>query len=93
MYQPKPINTSHISLPESITPLVERLAEHNPDVWAQRRLAEGWSWGPERNDAAKKHPDLVPYAQLPESEREYDRDAAAQAIKAILALGYRVEKG
>jgi hypothetical protein len=34
----------------------------------------------------------VPYDQLPESEKEYDRKMATGTIKAILALGYRIEK-
>ena len=86
------MDTSDIVLPESIEPLIERLARHNHDVWAQRRLAEGWSWGPERNDGARHHPDLVPYERLPEAEKEYDRQTAIEVLKAILALGYTIEK-
>ena len=92
MYQPKPIDSSRVRLPDSITPLIERLAENNHDIWAQQRMREGWTYGPQRDDAAKQHPDLVPYDQLPESEKEYDRKMAAGTIKAILALGYRIEK-
>ena len=65
MYQPKPIDTAHIQLPDSITDLVERLAEHNHDTWAQQRLADGWTYGPQRDDAKKQNPDLVAYADLP----------------------------
>ncbi len=43
-----------------------------------------------RNDEAKKHPCLVPYAELPESEKEYDRRMAEETIKAIVTLGYRI---
>jgi hypothetical protein len=57
------------------------------------RLSEGWIWGPKRDDAKKTHPCLVPYAELPESEKEYDRQTALETIKAILALGYRIEQG
>jgi hypothetical protein len=92
MYQPKPIDTSGVELPSSITPLIERLAEHNHDIWAQQRMAEGWTWGPQRDDTAKKHPGLVPYGELSESEKEYDRKTALEALKAIMALGYRIEK-
>jgi ryanodine receptor 2 len=92
MYTPKPIDTAQIRLPEGITELIERLAENNHDIWAQQRTSEGWTYGPQRDDVAKKHPDLVPYDQLPESEKEYDRKMATGTIKAILALGYRIEK-
>ena len=93
MYQPKPIETGHVQLPDSISTLIERLAENNHDIWAQQRMRDGWTYGPQRDDAKKQHPDLVPYDQLPESEKEYDRKMAAGTIKAILALGYRIGKG
>jgi ryanodine receptor 2 len=92
VYTPRPINTSEITLPAALLELTERLAEHTHDIWAQRRIAEGWTWGPARDDAAKKHPCLVPYAELPDSEKEYDRSTALQSLKAIVALGYHIEK-
>jgi len=69
---------------------MERLAENTHDVWAAQRIAEGWTYGPSRDEAAKKHPCLVPYEQLPESEKEYDRRTAAEALKVIVTLGYRI---
>ena len=92
MYQPKPIDTSHVQLPSGIAELVERLAENNHDIWAQQRIRDGWTHGPQRDDAKKRHPDLVPYAELPEAEKEYDRITAIQVLKAIVALGYQLEK-
>jgi hypothetical protein len=92
MYQPKPIDTSKVALTPGIQELTERLAEHAHDIWAAQRLAQGWTYGPQRDDAAKRHPCLVPYADLPESEKEYDRAAAVQTLKAIVALGYRITK-
>ncbi len=92
MYQPKPIDTSHVLLPNGISDLIERLAENSHDIWAQQRIRDGWTYGPQRDDATKKHPDLLPYNELPEAEKEYDRQTAVGTIKAILALGYRVEK-
>ncbi len=91
-YTPKPIDATGAKLPSDLMELTERLAENAHDVWAQRRMAEGWTYGPKRDDAAKKHPDLVPYAELPDSEREYDRKMAVGTIQAILALGYRIQK-
>jgi hypothetical protein len=90
-YQPRPIETSHIKLSEEIVKLTERLSEHAHDIWAKQRFADGWTHGPERNDAKKQHPSLVPYRELPESEKQYDRNAALETIKAMLALGYRIE--
>jgi ryanodine receptor 2 len=90
VYRPKPIPTAHIELPEEIASQVERLAAHNHDIWALQRLADAWTWGPQRDDAAKRHPCLVPYEELPDSEKRYDRNAATQTIKAVLALGFRI---
>jgi len=92
MYQPKPIDTTSITLPRELMLLTEQLAENAHDLWAKQRFAEGWKLGPERNDGAKTHPGLVPYAKLPESEKEYDRQTAIGTIKAILALGYGIKK-
>jgi hypothetical protein len=91
MYTPQPIDTAAVSLPKSLDPLVERLAEHIHDIWAKERIAEGWTWGPERDDRRKYHPDLVPYADLPDGEKRFDRNSVLETLKAIVALGYRVE--
>jgi ryanodine receptor 2 len=91
-YQPKPIDTSKVELTPEILALTEQLAEHAHDVWARKRMAEGWTFGKERNDARKEHPCLIPYEDLPDSERAYDRAAALETLKAIIALHYRIEK-
>ena len=90
-YIPKPIDTSGIELPEDIKLLTEQLAENTHEHWAAGRLSEGWTLGPQRSDAKKRHPCLVPYRELPESEKQYDRNTAMETLKAILALGYRIE--
>ena len=61
--------------------------------WARRRTAEGWTFGQVRDDAARKHPNLVPYDELSEAEKDYDRDTAMQTLKAIIALGWRIRRG
>ena len=92
-YQPRPIDTSGVSLGPDLTTLVERLAKNTHEVWAEKRIADGWRYGASRDDANKKHPCLVPYAELPESEIAYDRAMVEQALKAALALGWTIEKG
>jgi ryanodine receptor 2 len=91
-YQPKPIDTGRVELPPDVVELTERLAEHAHDIWARERLAQGWTYGPKRDDDKKHHPCLVAYAELPESEKVHDRNTAMQTLKAILALGYRISK-
>jgi hypothetical protein len=90
-YQPKPIDTASVTLDAPLLQLTERLAENAHDHWALGRLKEGWTLGPRRDDATKKHPCLIPYDQLPESEKQYDRSSAIETLKAVIALGYRIE--
>lgn len=89
-YTPQPIDTSHVTLPESISGLIERLAENTHEVWAKQRFEEGWVYGPSRNDQEKTHPGLVAYANLSESEKDYDRNTAVETLKLILALGFEI---
>lgn len=92
MYTPKPVDTAAITLSPDIKAICERLAENTHEVWAQGRIAEGWSYGANRDDAKKLHPCLVPYSELSESEKEYDRKTSIETIKTLTALGYRVVK-
>lgn len=91
-YNPKPLDTTDIDMPESLEPLLEKLAEHIHDIWANKRIEEGWKYGPFHNGEEKQNPNLVPYTSLTESEKEYDRQTALEAIKAIIAFGYKIEK-
>jgi hypothetical protein len=89
-YQPGPIDTSRVTLPATLSELTELLSRNAHDVWARQRIADGWRWGPARDDVRKEHPGLVPYDQLSESEKELDRHTAMDTLRAILALGFRV---
>lgn len=91
-YIPKPIDTSDVELPEELYPLLEAMAKNVHEVWAQTRIAQGWKYGPERNDAEKRHPMLIPYEDLPEEEKVYDRNTSVETLKLILKLGFRIEK-
>lgn len=91
-YRPEPVDTTGTELSEDLLRLTEKIAENVHDVWAKGRIAEGWTYGETRNDVLKKTPCLVPYADLPESEKEYDRNTALNTLKLVIALGYRIEK-
>lgn len=92
IYTPKPYDTSDIVLNEELLILTERIAENVHDVWAKNRIAEGWTYGEERNDEKRTTPCLVPYSELTEEEKNYDRNTAMETLKFITALGYRIEK-
>ena len=91
MYTPQPINTENITLHENLIELTEKIAENVHDVWAAGRIKEGWTYGKKRDDVKKETPCLVPYCELPENEKEYDRNTAIETIKLILSLGYKIE--
>ena len=92
MYIPNPVDTAGVALPAQLLELTERIAENVHDNWAAGRIREGWVYGPERSDREKTNPCLVPYYQLSDSEKEYDRNTAMETLKLIVALGYKIEK-
>lgn len=90
MYQPQPVDTSDVILPEELLRLTEQIAENVHEVWALSRIREGWTYGENRDNAAKTTPCLVPYDQLPEEEKAYDRATALETLRLITKLGYRI---
>ena len=91
-YIPQPISTEDIELSKDILELSEQIAENVHEVWAASRMSEGWTYGQERNDELKKLPCLIPYDELPETEKDYDRNTAMQTLKLIQKLGYKITK-
>lgn len=89
-YKPKPIDTSDVVLPPDLEQLAEKMAKNVHEVWADSRLAEGWCYGEERDDANKTHPCLIPYEELPEEEKEYDRNTSIGTLKLIMKLGFKI---
>ena len=89
-YVPAPVDVTRVSLPEELLPLVERLSKNVHEVWAKSRMEQGWTYGDQRDDKMKTHPCLVPYEQLPEVEKAYDRDTAMETLKLIVSLGFRI---
>ena len=91
-YHPRSRNLKNVELPEEIDELREAIAENAHDRWALERQSEGWTYGPKRDDSRLETPDMVPYSQLPESEKQYDRVMAEDTLKLLVALGYKIEK-
>ena len=91
-YVPNPIDTSDIALNPDLMDLAELLAKNTHEVWAQERIAQGWRYGPARRDDTREHPCLIPYEDLPESEKVYDRNTSMETLKVLCALGYTIRK-
>lgn len=91
-YNPSPIALDDVTLNDDINGLREAIAENAHEIWARKRMNEGWSYGPKRDDRLKQTPDMVPYAELSELEKDYDRSMAIETIKLIYKLGYDIIK-
>lgn len=91
-YMPKLLDLTYVELPDGLDELLEAMAENAHDMWARERQSEGWTYGPERNDQLLETPDMVPYARLTESEKQYDRVMASDTLKLLTALGYKIVK-
>lgn len=91
MYEPKPIDTSDVILQKELLALTEKIAENVHDVWAVGRISEGWIYGEKKDDEKKTTPLLIPYSELPESEKDYDRNTAIETLKLIVKLGYDIK--
>lgn len=92
MYKPEPVDTSNIAVSEEILLLREKIAKNVHDVWAVGRMREGWVYGEKRDDDKKTSPCLVPYEELSDEEKEYDRNTAFETLKLIMSLGYDIVK-
>lgn len=89
-YIPQPVDTSDVVLPEELNQLAEQMAKNVHEIWSQTRISQGWTYGQERNDTEKKHPCLVPYEELPEEEKVYDRNTSIETLKFILKAGFEI---
>ena len=92
MFEPEPINCDDVILSDEIKELAELLAKNTHQVWAKGRIEEGWVYGEERNDEKKQTPCLVPYEELPENEKEFDRATALETLRLIRKLGFEIKK-
>lgn len=91
-YTPQPIDTADVKLPKELELLVEQMSKNVHEVWAKSRITQGWTYGEKRNDDLKTHPCLVPYEDLPEVEKDYDRDTSIGILKLILKLGFKISR-
>ncbi|MDY3849067.1 MAG: RyR domain-containing protein [Prevotella sp.] len=92
VYEPSPISLDDVELSDDLTELQEAIAENAHEIWAKNRREQGWSYGSERNDQKKETPDMIPYCNLPESEKLYDREMAMQTLKLVKKLGFEIVK-
>lgn len=92
MYKPSPIDTSDVKLDKNLYELVEAMAKNVHETWAKNRQAQGWTYGPKRDDDKKQTPCMVEYEELPESEKLYDRETSMETLKFIVKMGFEIVK-
>ena len=91
-YIPNPVDTEQIQLPKELEYLVEEMPKNVHEVWSKTRIEQGWTYGEKRDDVLKQHPCLVPYEELPEEEKVYDRNSSVETLKLIMKLGFKISK-
>ena len=89
-YTPQPIDTADVELPEELKELVEEMSKNVHEVWAETRIKQGWKYGEQRNDELKTHPCLIPYEEMSDEAKEYDRNTSIGTLKLILKLGFKI---
>ncbi|XP_062415583.1 ryanodine receptor 3 isoform X4 [Pungitius pungitius] len=91
-FDPKPISTANISLPEKLEYIANKYAEHSHDKWSSEKASAGWKHGDSLDERAKTHPLLKPYKALSEKERETYRWPVRESLKSMLAMGWNIER-
>jgi hypothetical protein len=69
---------------------LELLAEREHERWMEQRLAKGWVYDPKRNDTAKRHTDLLPWAELDDPTQDKDRQAIAALPEILADAGFMI---
>lgn len=91
-YTLSPKDMSSTQLSNDLIQLIEEMARNVYEVWAVTHIAQGWTWGAERNASSNKYPCLIPYDQLREDERKFDCNTTIETLKLIQSLEYRIER-
>ena len=92
MYKPEPIDISGIKLTGELQEIAESLSKNTHEIWSSGKIADGWRYGKELDHEKKEHPSIVPYEELSESEKDYDRRTTIGTIKTLIAMGYTINK-
>ncbi|XP_072786241.1 ryanodine receptor 3 isoform X6 [Taeniopygia guttata] len=91
-FDPKPVSTSNLVLPEKLEYIVSKYAEHSHDKWAFEKTNSGWKYGVSLDENMKTHPLIRPFKTLAEKEKEIYRWPARESLKTMLALGWSLER-
>ncbi|XP_067335759.1 ryanodine receptor 3-like isoform X9 [Channa argus] len=91
-FDPKPINTANIALPEKLEHFANKYAEHSHEKWSAEKVLLGWKYGDCVDEKAKTHPQLRTYKALTEKEKEIYRWPIRESLKSMLAMGWSIDR-
>ncbi|KAL7861798.1 hypothetical protein SRHO_G00132390 [Serrasalmus rhombeus] len=91
-FDPRPISTTNISLPEKLEYISNKYAEHSHDKWSAEKVVLGWKYGDTIDEKAKTHPMLRSYKSLTEKEKEVYRFPVKESLKSMLAMGWNIDR-
>ncbi|KAK6307192.1 hypothetical protein J4Q44_G00223400 [Coregonus suidteri] len=91
-FDPKPISTANISIPEKLEHIANKYAEHSHDKWSAEKVMLGWKYGDCIDEKAKTHPLLRTYKGLTEKEKEIYRWPVRETLKSMLAMGWNIDR-
>uniref|UniRef100_A0A665VDB3 Ryanodine receptor 2b (cardiac) n=1 Tax=Echeneis naucrates TaxID=173247 RepID=A0A665VDB3_ECHNA len=89
-FDPQPVDTSSVSVPDRLEFVVSKYAEHTHEKWSLDMFAKGWVHGEQLCDNTKVHPLLKPYRTL--AEKDAYRMAIKETLKTMLAFGWTIER-
>uniref|UniRef100_A0A8C3MPL3 Uncharacterized protein n=1 Tax=Geospiza parvula TaxID=87175 RepID=A0A8C3MPL3_GEOPR len=91
-FNPQPVDTSNITIPEKLEYFINKYAEHAHDKWSMEKFANGWTYGETFSESAKVQPLMKQYKLLSEKEKEIYRWPIKESLKTMLAWGWRIER-
>ncbi|XP_068106648.1 ryanodine receptor 1 isoform X3 [Hyperolius riggenbachi] len=91
-FDPKPVETLNVIIPEKLDGFINKYAEYTHDKWAFEKIQNNWSYGEQINEEAKTHPMLRPYKTFSEKDKEIYRWPIKESLKAMIAWEWMVEK-
>nr|XP_042717007.1 LOW QUALITY PROTEIN: ryanodine receptor 1 [Chrysemys picta bellii] len=91
-FDPKPVETLNVIIPEKLDTFINKYAEHTHEKWAFDKIQNNWTFGETIDEEAKTHPMLRPYKTFSEKDKEIYRWPIKESLKAMIAWEWTVEK-
>jgi hypothetical protein len=71
---------------------LEFLSQMEHRRWLDEKLKGGWQYGPVKDPVKKTHPCLVSWGELPEEEKEKDRQAVRAIPRLLAEAGFEIRR-